>query len=282
MVAKTRSRVPQREGRDSISKDPSDLEKNNAQNSEVEIGIENDKKEETDFEISSEEIKRAIALATEATTKTFGWTNNLKTMSKSNTLSEAIPGYIAPFGLDSSSLDHHKNAKRKLKTETIAVSNAPTTVISNKPTFASKNFKLAKADPANLSKSASNAGSGWFNFEATSNSQSLQADIAVIRNRNYLDPKKFYKSSDFSKKGSKMVQLGTVIEGSMESVFSNRLAKKQRKSNVMEEVMGEVFGSKDAYVKKKFTNMQREKSAAGQSQRKFQKGKGAFRKKGKR
>eukprot|EP00979_Chaetoceros_neogracilis_P014964 scaffold5196_cov226-Chaetoceros_neogracile.AAC.1 len=214
MVAKTRSRVPQREGRDSISKDPSDLEKNNAQNSEVEIGIESDEKEETDFEISSEEIKRAIALATEATTKTFGWTNNLKTMSKSNTLSEAIPG--------------------------------------------------------------------WFNFEATSNSQSLQADIAVIRNRNYLDPKKFYKSSDFSKKGSKMVQLGTVIEGSMESVFSNRLAKKQRKSNVMEEVMGEVFGSKDAYVKKKFTNMQREKSAAGQSQRKFQKGKGAFRKKGKR
>jgi hypothetical protein len=47
-----------------------------------------------------------------------------------NTLSEAIPGYIAPFGLDSSSLDHHKNAKRKLKTETIAVSNAPTTVIT--------------------------------------------------------------------------------------------------------------------------------------------------------
>eukprot|EP00979_Chaetoceros_neogracilis_P012996 scaffold3602_cov118-Chaetoceros_neogracile.AAC.2 len=112
MVAKTRSRVPQKKGRDSISKDASDLEKNNAQNSEVEIGIENDKKEETDFEISSEEIKRAIALATEATTKTFGWTNNLKTMSTSNTLSEAIPGYIAPFGLDSSSLDHYKNAKR--------------------------------------------------------------------------------------------------------------------------------------------------------------------------
>ena len=276
MIATRRHRASPNEENDSTSKSAIDAEKCDAQNSELE------KKEETEVEISSEDIKHAIALATEAACKTFGWKNDSKSLSKSNPLSEIIPGYIAPFGLDASSLDQHKNAKRKLKTETIGVSNANTTVVSNKPTFSSKNFKLAKVDPATLAKSASNAGSGWFNFEATQNSQSLQADIAVIRNRNYLDPKKFYKSSDFSKKGSQMVQLGTVIEGSMESIYSNRLTKKQRKSNVMEEVMGEVFGSKDDYVQKKFTNMQREKSAAGQSQRKFQKGKGAFRKKGKR
>jgi len=278
MVATRRRKAPQMEGNKIISEDVSDFETNDEHQPEQ----ESDMGEEAEVEISSEEIKHAIALATEAATKTFGWNIDKKMSSKSNPLSDIIPGYIAPFGLDSSSLEQHKNAKRKLKTETIGASKATATTVSNKATFSSKNFKLAKPDPANLATSTTNAGTGWFGFEATPNSASLQADIAVIRNRNYLDPKKFYKSSDLSKKGSQMVQLGTVIEGSMESVFSNRLTKKQRKSNVMEEVMGEVFGSKDDYVKKKFTNIQREKSAAGQSQRKFQKGKGAFRKKGRR
>ena len=79
------------------------------------------------------------------------------------------------------------------------------------------------------------------------------------------------------------MQLGTVIEGSMESIFSNRLSKKQRKSNVMDEVMAEVFDSKDDYVKKKFTKMQREKSTAGRGRGgRSQNGKGHFRSKGKR
>lgn len=63
-----------------------------------------------------------------------------------------------------------------------------------------------------------------------------------------------------------MVQLGTVIEGSMESVATNRLSKKQQKSTFLEEVMGDVFGSKDDYVKKKFTSMQKEKDVLAKKQ----------------
>lgn len=183
-----------------------------------------------------------------------------------NSLSEIIPGYIAPMSLDSSSLDIYKKRNHK-KTNLSSSSMEKSTKISSictKPSdFASKNFKMSKTDPLVLSKKESNAGSGWFGFEATANTPSLQADIAIIRNRNYIDPKKFYKSSDMGKKGDyKMVQLGTVVEGSMESVYTNRLTKKQRKNNVLEEVMGEVFDSKDDYVKKKYTKMQREKTLA--------------------
>ena len=238
---------------------------------------EEDAKDEADVDISAEEIKHAIALATEAAKKTFGWNTNKKNSSMSNPLSDIIPGYIAPMTLDSSGLTELKSSKKKLAKETIGESQSTSTSISNKTNFASKNFKMAKKNPATLAANKTNAGADWFNFEASANSEALQADIGVIRNRNYIDPKKFYKASDFSKKGSHMVQLGTVIEGSMESKYSNRLTKKERRNNVAEEIMGEVFASKDDYVKKKFRNMQREKSIAG---KKFaRKGKKSFRKK---
>ncbi len=234
-----------------------------------------------DVQISNKEIQHAIALATDAARKKFGWKKETKVHESglSNPLSEVIPGYVAPMTLDSSSLNKYKNTKRLLA-DASGANNHSTEgiVISNKPTFQSKNLKLSKPDPVNLAKSSTNAGSGWFNFEATPSSSALQADIAIIRNRNYIDPKKFYKASDFNKRGAHRVQLGTVIEGSMESVYSNRLSKKQRKENVLEEVMGDVFGTKDAYVKKKFTKMQAEKSLAGQKRTKRkQKGKGNFR-----
>mmetsp|Transcript_658 Transcript_658/g.1166 ORF Transcript_658/g.1166 Transcript_658/m.1166 type:complete len:251 (-) Transcript_658:131-883(-) len=237
-----------------------------------------DKLVETDE--STIDVMNVIALARGSSNKSF--TSNSKLSSSSNPLSEIIPGYVAPLTLDASSLDPYKNSRRKLQSEIVSASKETSVVVPNNPTFASKNFKVRKPNPAEIESNKSNAGAGWFNFQATPNSASLQADIAVIRNRNYLDPKKFYKSSDFSKKGSHLVQLGTVVEGSMESVHSNRLTKKQRRSNVMEEVMSEVFQGKDDYVKKTYTKIQREKTAAGISARgrKVIKGRGAFRKKG--
>ncbi len=194
--------------------------------------------------------------------------NSSNDNTKKNALSDLIPGYIAPLSLDSSSLDTYKrrksnntiiNHENQLKA---AAAESKINQIETKPSdFQSKNFKMAKKDPLIQAKQESNAGSGWFGFEAAPNSSSLQADIAIIRNRNYIDPKKFYKRNDMGKKGERrLVQLGTVIEGSMESVYSNRLTKKQRKNNLLEEVMGETFHSKDDYVKRKYTNMQRERT----------------------
>jgi len=229
-----------------------------------------------EIEISNEEVKHAIALAASAASKKFGWNQKINLSSKSNPLSEIIPGYVAPMTLDSSSLDQYKTKKRSLAT--------PNQKDSINVHDFSKNFKKTKPDPAMMAKRETSAGSGWFDFEASPYTPEIQADIAIIRNRNYIDPKKFYKSSDFGKKGSqsRMVQLGTVIEGSMESVYSNRLTKKQQKSNVMEEVMGDVYGSKDAYVKKKYTKMQKESSAMDKKSKKFQRNKKDFGRKGRR
>ena len=190
--------------------------------------------------------------------------DNYETNRKKNALSDLIPGYTAPLSLDSSSLDKYKQ-KRINNYENNQLKQAATESkigsIQTKPIgFQSKNFKMGKKDPFLQAKQESNAGSGWFGFEADPNTSHLQADIAIIRNRNYIDPKKFYKKNDMGKKGERrLVQVGTVIEGAMESIYSNRLTKKQRKNNLLEEVMGETFQSKNDYVKRKYTNMQREK-----------------------
>jgi len=218
--------------------------------------------------LSRADIQNAInfTMKTVAAVENKNTTNNsmLKPNPRnlSNDLTEFIPGYVAPLSLDSSALDKYKQALSSQKTLTLP---APPSIPKNDWT---KNFKHHKSSSA--LKSTTTAGEEWFGMEFNSE-PSITKDIAIIRNRNYLDPKKFYKSSDFNKKGGKehtgIVQLGTVIEGAMESIHSNRLTKKQRKATVMEEVMGEAFQTKDDYVKKSFGKLQRESSEAGTRRR---------------
>ena len=96
-------------------------------------------------------------------------------------------------------------------------------------------------------------------------SDQLKSDLAIIRNRNYLDPKKFYKSADSFK--GKVLQVGTVIEGSSE-FYSSRLTNKERKQNLTEEIMSDATVAN--YAKRKYYDMQSEK----QRQRGSKKGKG--------
>jgi hypothetical protein len=98
------------------------------------------------------------------------------------------------------------------------------------------------------------AGKGWFGMAPTAMTEELKTDLAMIRNRSYLDPKRFYKSAD---KHNKIVQLGTVIEGPSE-YFSSRLTKKQRRSNITEEIMADP--SSADYAKNKFKQMSREQT----------------------
>lgn len=83
----------------------------------------------------------------------------------------------------------------------------------------------------------------------------LRSDLSVIRNRNYLDPKKFYKSADDF--AGKVLQSGTVIEGSSE-YYSGRLARRERRDNLTEEIMADANVSE--YAKRKYREMQVEKA----------------------
>ena len=207
--------------------------------------------------VSDAELHNAIALSTKAASKIFGWdtTKNSyhRKREEGNELTSLIPGYTAPMSLDSSPLDVYKSSDltNRVSETTKCVRVAPQS---------NTNFKHRSRTSIASLRSKTNAGDQWFNMESTPKSESLEADIAVIRNRNYLDPKRFYKSSAFKKeKDVGVVQLGTVIEGAMESIYTNRLTKRQKKSTVMEEVMGEVFAAKDDYVKKTYGKLQRKK-----------------------
>lgn len=106
------------------------------------------------------------------------------------------------------------------------------------------------------------AGKGWFNMQPTPMSDELKADLSVIRNRSYLDPKRFYKSSE---KYNKVVQVGTVIEGASE-FYSSRLTKKQRRSNITEEILADTGTS--SWATNKFKKMQKEKTERSKQRRK--------------
>ncbi|GMF65196.1 unnamed protein product [Phytophthora lilii] len=82
------------------------------------------------------------------------------------------------------------------------------------------------------------AGRRWFNFESEEMTDDARRDFALLRMRNYLDPKKFYKSSDHSRALPKHFQMGTVIEGSHE-FHSARLTKKQRRKTFTDEIMAD-------------------------------------------
>ena len=115
-----------------------------------------------------------------------------------------------------------------------------------------KSNKAKKGQPPN------DAGNGWFNMRPTPLSQELKHDWQLIRNRNYLDPKRFYKSLDTSLSGAAFCQQGTVVEGPTE-YYSSRLTKKQRGTNLVEEVLADA--SLSDYARNQYRKRQQEASA---------------------
>ena len=192
-------------------------------------------------------------------------------MGEKNELTHLIPGYVAPMKLQSSSLDKYRcdsmtelgrRAERNdTSTKDFVLEATVGKVMANNSTndglsargsntvATYSNFKrgvkVAKDDTA---------GDGWFNMRPSAMTEELKTDLAVIRNRTYLDPKRFYKSSD---KNHKIIQMGTVVEGASE-FYSSRLTKKQRRLNLTEELMADPSSSK--YTKKMFKKMADEKS----------------------
>lgn len=178
-----------------------------------------------------------------------------------NELTSLIPGYRAPMRLESSrSTGGGLEALRKN-----ALRNDPST---SKYTFGSKAGQRLVATAAQRSTSGrsnnfkhgnppvkkTDAGDGWFGMKPSVMTEDLKRDMQLIRNRNYLDPKRFYKSSDAR---SKFVQVGTVIEGTTE-FYSSRLTKKQRRTNLTEEIMAD--DSAADYARNKYKRMQQEQA----------------------
>lgn len=185
-----------------------------------------------------------------------------------NALTSLIPGYTAPMRLDSSSLDKYKcdiselgkRAERKdASTKDFCLEATHSKVQSSMKSskgFLPKSYTAAYSHFKKGVKRApdESAGKGWFGMKPAQMTEDLKKDLAMIRNRTYLDPKRFYKSTD---KHHAVVQVGTVIEGAAE-FYSSRLTKKDRRSNLTEELMADQ-ATLD-YAKNKFQKMAREKA----------------------
>ena len=135
---------------------------------------------------------------------------------------------------------------------TLTVSSLDTT-LTEKPTTKSQGNRYfpppASLPPTNQRSSlATNS-----NKATTVLSDELKQDMAVIKMRNFLDPKKFYKSAD---NFSTQAQLGTIIEGPTE-YYSARLTKKERRTTVLEEFRSEAAVRN--YTKKSFSKIQKSK-----------------------
>ncbi|KAI1847776.1 hypothetical protein JX265_009204 [Neoarthrinium moseri] len=96
-----------------------------------------------------------------------------------------------------------------------------------KPRLSNKEF---------VQQTKASAGSAWYNLPKTDLTPGLARDLKLLKMRNVLDPKRFYKKDSSKASVPEFSQVGTIVEGPTE-YFSARMTKKERKRTLLEEVM---------------------------------------------
>ena len=183
--------------------------------------------------------------------------NNKKT-GLENGLSELVPGYTAPLSLTADGGEKRLPSLQSVHRQSIARETRQRNIHTTKQP-PPRSFKTGK--PQRKEKIMT-AGEGWFHMRSTPMTPALQQDLAILHNRNYLDPKRFYKSSDTT--NNTTVQLGTVIEGPTE-FYSSRLTKKQRRNHLTDELLA---GKDSAYALQKYKQSQQQKMLLTKRRRK--------------
>ncbi|KAL3790566.1 hypothetical protein ACHAW5_006544 [Stephanodiscus triporus] len=172
-----------------------------------------------------------------------------------NELSRLVPGYAAPMRLEPTSSTRGIVGLSLSELRTRA-SRADASAHAPPPLFRSVGPRGGgrRRRSGDGGDGDGTAGPGWFGMVPTPATQQLRTDLSVIRNRAYLDPKKFYKSADVLGGGKfMMLQSGTVIEGSSE-YYSSRLTNRERRGNLTEEVMADAAVAR--YAKRKYGEIQ--------------------------
>ncbi|KAF9902820.1 hypothetical protein EC991_004517 [Linnemannia zychae] len=114
-------------------------------------------------------------------------------------------------------------------------------------------------------------GKKWFDMPQQMLTPELRRDLQILKLRNVLDPKRFYKREEKGKpRFPKYFQVGTIIEGNTE-FYSSRLSKKERATTITGEVMKDLAGRD--YYKRKFDEIQVAKQSGGKKFNKKGKGK---------
>ncbi|KAI1212313.1 Fcf2-domain-containing protein [Annulohypoxylon truncatum] len=80
------------------------------------------------------------------------------------------------------------------------------------------------------------AGPSWFNLPRTDLTPELKKDLQLLRMRDVLDTKRFYRKDSSRSLVPEFSAVGTIVEGPTD-FFNARLTKKERKRTLLEEVL---------------------------------------------
>ncbi|CAG8600705.1 7217_t:CDS:2, partial [Ambispora leptoticha] len=163
------------------------------------------------------------------------------------------------FGQDKKAAKLHNNPQKNNNNER----NDPPKELTRKQKkeHPEADYILSAVLVANVILREATTGPGWFDMPKPELTPELKRDLQVVRLRNVLDPKHFYKKED-SKQLPKYFQVGTIIEGPTE-FYSSRLPRKQRKQTIVEELMADEEAR--SYYKRKFLDIQETKQSGGKN-----------------
>mmetsp|Transcript_30771 Transcript_30771/g.46668 ORF Transcript_30771/g.46668 Transcript_30771/m.46668 type:complete len:275 (+) Transcript_30771:287-1111(+) len=228
----------------------------------------NDDDKDKTREVSSSEEKNGVEVKISSKLSTAAKGSHSKEIG--NGLTEIIPGYTAPLQLSTGTSRLPSLAELRRKAQ---LSDASTRKFSRQLTSTSKSAKVTGFLPSSYVSSYTQAPKhdakksamkGWFDMESVKMTDEVKADLAVIRNRTYLDPKRFYKKAD---KFGQHIQIGTVVDSSS----GDRYTKKERQQTLLDEVMVNETEAMD-YTKRKYRQLtQRRQEATAHHYRKKRK-----------
>lgn len=150
-----------------------------------------------------------------------------------NPLSALRPGYTAPFSLTAPSLDKFKPSGGLESLRKAAMNRDYTASLAKSSETASSVLAVAR------SKAKRHM---YHGMQDPWTDPTLAQDLHLIRHRNYLDPKRFYKNPDLT---GKWVQRGTYIDDD---------ARKVRHGTLVDQILGS--NQESDYVKRKYRSMQ--------------------------
>jgi len=129
--------------------------------------------------------------------------------------------------------------------------------------------------PKNKKKAgeADTAGASWGHMRAPTVTPELKRELLIVKMRDVLDPKRFYRSAD-GKELPKYFQMGTIVEGAEDG--AHRLTKRERKGSMLQELMSD--GAIRKRAKSQFLKSQAAHAEGRQRRFKPKRGKDAGRK----
>ncbi|KAI1100012.1 Fcf2-domain-containing protein [Jackrogersella minutella] len=125
---------------------------------------------------------------------------------------------------------------KNLKPETAKKSTAlPPSKINSKSEELSVRIPEARRPKKEMAV-RTDAGSSWFNLPRTDLTPELKKDLQLLRMRDVLDSKRFYRKDSSRALVPEFSSVGTIVEGPTD-FFNARLTKKERKRTLLEEVL---------------------------------------------